>query len=53
MTKRLLNKKALVTGAGQGIGKETVIQFANEGAKVFATDKNEKALEFFNDKSKF
>ena len=51
MTKRLLNKKALVTGAGQGIGKETVIQFANEGAKVFATDKNEKALEFFNDKS--
>ncbi len=51
MSNRLLNKKALVTGAGQGIGKETVIQFANEGAKVFATDKNEKALEFFNDKS--
>ena len=51
MSNRLSNKKALVTGAGQGIGKETVIQFANEGAKVFATDKNEKALEFFNDKS--
>ena len=51
MSNRLLNKKALVTGAGQGIGKETVIQFANEGAKVFATDKNEKSLEFFNDKS--
>ena len=42
MSKRLENKKALITAAGQGIGKATAIAFHNEGAKVFATDINEK-----------
>ena len=42
--KRLENKKILITAAGQGIGKATAIAFHNEGAKVFATDINEKTL---------
>ena len=46
MTKILLNKKALITGAGQGIGRTTAIVFANEGADVFATDKNQELLNF-------
>ena len=44
MSKRLENKKILITAAGQGIGKATAIAFHNEGAKVFATDINEKTL---------
>ena len=44
MSKRLENKKILITAAGQGIGKATAIAFHNEGAKIFATDINEKAL---------
>ena len=42
---RLKNKLALVTDAGQGIGKATALDFAREGAKVLATDINEKNLE--------
>ncbi len=38
MTNRLKNKKALITAAGQGIGFATALAFANEGAKVIATD---------------
>ena len=45
MSKRLEGKNAIVTAAGQGIGKSTAIAFHNEGANVFATDINEKALE--------
>lgn len=41
---RLEGKRALVTAGGQGIGKATAIAMADEGAKVFATDINEKAL---------
>ena len=41
---RLIGKKVLVTGAGQGMGRAASIAFANEGAKVFATDINENAL---------
>ncbi|PMR72626.1 SDR family oxidoreductase [Billgrantia endophytica] len=35
---RLHNKKALITAAGQGIGRATALRFAAEGASVIATD---------------
>lgn len=41
---RLVGKSAIVTAAGQGIGRETVRMFAREGANVLATDINEDAL---------
>ena len=48
MSKRLEGKKILVTAAGQGIGKATAIAFSKEGAKVIATDLNEKTLSSLN-----
>ena len=48
MIKRLEGKKILVTAAGQGIGKATAIAFYKEGAKVIATDLNEKTLKSLN-----
>lgn len=41
---RLANKRALITAAGQGIGRATAIAFAREGAEVLATDVNSTAL---------
>jgi 2-keto-3-deoxy-L-fuconate dehydrogenase len=44
MSGRLAGKTAVVTAAGQGIGRATAIAFAGEGAVVWATDLNEQAL---------
>ena len=38
MAERLAGKKALVTAAGQGIGRATALAFVAEGAAVVATD---------------
>lgn len=44
MAGRLAGKIALVTAAGQGIGRATAEQFAAQGAQVIATDINESLL---------
>ena len=41
---RLEGKVALVTAAGQGIGRATAERFAVEGAKLIATDLDPKEL---------
>ena len=41
---RLQGKTALVTAAGQGIGKASTLAMAAQGAQVWATDVNEKLL---------
>lgn len=43
-SKRLKGKRALVTAAGQGIGRASALAMAAEGAQVFATDINMDAL---------
>lgn len=44
MAARLSGKTAVITAAAQGIGKATALAFAQEGARVWATDINEEAL---------
>ena len=44
MGKRLEGKRALVTAAGQGIGRATALAMMSEGAHVFATDINKESL---------
>jgi NAD(P)-dependent dehydrogenase (short-subunit alcohol dehydrogenase family) len=38
MTTRHANKNAFITGAGSGIGRETALRLASEGARVLVTD---------------
>lgn len=46
---RLKGKRALVTAAGQGIGRASALALAKEGAEVFATDINMDALSTIRD----
>ena len=45
MSERLAGKTAVVTAAGQGIGRATALAFAQQGATVWATDINQAALD--------
>lgn len=44
MSGRLAAKRALITAAGQGIGRAVALAFAREGAEVLGVDINEQAL---------
>lgn len=46
---RLKGKRALVTAAGQGIGRASAIAMAEQGAEVYATDINMDALSTIRD----
>jgi 2-keto-3-deoxy-L-fuconate dehydrogenase len=46
MSGRLAGKTALVTAAGQGMGRAVAMAMAQEGATVYATDVNEKTLDY-------
>ena len=45
MSGRLAGKTAVVTAAGQGMGRATAIAFAQQGATVWATDINRAAID--------
>jgi len=51
MSSRLRGRTALLTAAGQGIGRATALAFAEEGAVVWATDVNQSALKALVDES--
>ncbi|HEY2772745.1 MAG TPA: SDR family oxidoreductase [Candidatus Binatia bacterium] len=44
MAGRLEGKVAVITGGGSGIGRDTVLRFLAEGAKVVASDINDRTL---------
>jgi 2-keto-3-deoxy-L-fuconate dehydrogenase len=44
MAGRLAGKTAFITAAGQGMGRAAALAFAREGATVFATDIDDRAL---------
>lgn len=46
--KKLLGKRALITGAAQGIGEAISLKFAEEGAVVIAADRNEMVVQKFS-----
>lgn len=41
---RLENKVAIITGAGSGIGRQTALRFAEEGARLILADVNEEGV---------
>ncbi|MDL2401693.1 SDR family oxidoreductase [Rhizobium mayense] len=49
MTGRLEGKTAVVTAAGQGMGRATVLAFLREGARVWATDIDAAKLDSLHD----
>ena len=51
MAGRLTGKRALVTAAGQGIGRASALALALEGAETIATDINTHALKTLEDES--
>lgn len=50
-SQRLAGKTAVVTAAGQGIGRAVAIAFSKAGAKVIATDINDAALKSLADET--
>src|SRR5258706_13175308 len=42
---RIAGKRAIITGAGMGIGRATALRFAREGARVGIIDINPRAAE--------
>lgn len=45
MMKRFEDKVVIITGGGSGLGQETAVRLASEGAKLSLVDLNEKGLE--------
>jgi len=48
---RLSGKRAVVTGAGRGIGKQVALMMAGAGAEVLAVDINEQSLIFLEEQA--